>query len=108
MQIFGAGSVSILTLGEYRKGIEKLEPDDSHRPQLERLVAALAERFAGRVLPVTGEIVLRWGSISGQTKHLHRQAPPIINTLLAATALEHNLYFVTRDVADAAKRCRCL
>lgn len=92
--------LSILTLAEYRKGIERLEPGDKLRPRLERAVASLAERFAGRVLPVSNNVALCWGAISGQVKRRSGQAPPVIDTLLAATAIEHGLYLATRNVAD--------
>ena len=57
-------------------------------------------RFAGRILPLTDPIVRRWGTISGATKRLTRQSPPVIDTLLAATAIEHDLYLVTRNIRD--------
>lgn len=94
--------LSILTFAEYRKGIEHLAPGDKLRPRLQRAVAALEERFAGRVLPVSNEIALRWGAISGEVKRLTGHAPSVIDTLLAATALEHNLYLATRNVVDVA------
>jgi hypothetical protein len=95
--------LSILTLAEYRKGIERLEPADKLRQRLEHAVAALAERFEGRVLPVSNDVALRWGAISGQVKRLTLHSPPVIDTLLAATALAHNLYLTTRNVTDVAE-----
>jgi hypothetical protein len=44
--------------------------------------------------------VRRWGVISGTAKRLTGRSPPVIDTLFAATALEHNLYLVTRNVGD--------
>lgn len=40
------------------------------------------------------------GVISGTTKRLTRHSPPVVDTLFAATALEHDLYLATRNVAD--------
>ena len=57
--------LSILTLGEYDKGVHDLAEDSSARARIEAAVAALAARFAGRVLPVSDAIVQRWGRISG-------------------------------------------
>lgn len=94
--------LSILTIGEYRKGIQNLPPGDKRRPRLQRAVAALETRFAARVLPVSDQIVLRWGAISGEVKRLTGHSPSVIDTLLAATAIEHDLYLATRNVADVA------
>jgi toxin FitB len=94
--------LSILTIGEYQKGIVHLPPGDKRRPRLQRAVLALEERFSGRVLSVSDEIVLRWGGISGEIKRLTGHSPPVIDTLLAATAMEHGLYLATRNVAHAA------
>jgi predicted nucleic acid-binding protein len=92
--------LSILTLGEYRKGIENLPPGDKRRPLLENTVRNVEERFSGRILPVSDTVVLRWGSISGQAKRITGHPPSVIDTLLAATAIEHHLYLATRNTAD--------
>nr|WP_246665258.1 hypothetical protein [Rhizobium tropici] len=46
-------------------------------------------------------IVRRWGRISGEVKRDSGQAPPVIDTMLAATAIEHDLYLVIRNAKDA-------
>ncbi len=92
--------LSILTIGEYQKGIHHLPPEDKRRPRLQRSIVALETRFAGRVLSVSDQIVLRWGAISGEVKRLTGHSPSVIDTLLAATAIEHDLYLATRNVAD--------
>jgi len=95
--------LSILTLGEYQKGIQNLPPADRRRPRLQQAVLALETRFSGRILSVSDEIVLRWGSVSGELKRLTGHPPPVIDTLLASTAIEHSLYLATRNVADVAQ-----
>jgi predicted nucleic acid-binding protein len=95
--------LSVLTIAEYHKGIENLQPNDKRRPHLQRAVIALEKRFAGRVLSVSDKIALRWGGISGQVKRLTGHSPSVVDTLLAATALEHDLYFATRNVAHVAQ-----
>ncbi len=62
--------------------------------------AALEARFARRVLPVSDAIVRRWGRISGAVQRSTGQAPPVIDTLLAATAIQHDLCLVTRNLGD--------
>ncbi len=94
--------LSILTIAEYQKGIEHLPIGDKQRPRWQRAVMALESRFSGRLLSVSDQIVLRWGAISGEVKRLTRHSPSVIDTLLAATAIEHGLYLATRNVVDVA------
>jgi predicted nucleic acid-binding protein len=92
--------LSILTLGEYDKGIHNLP---AHHPERSRYAAArdaLEGRFAGRILSVGDAVVRRWGEISGTSKRRSGHPPPVIDTLLAATALEHALFLVTRNTKD--------
>ena len=92
--------ISILTLAEYDKGIANLAPDDpnAHRYAVAR--DALEGRFAARVLSLSDPIVRRWGVLSGEVKLSTGHAPPVIDTMLAASAMEHDLYLVTRNVRD--------
>lgn len=90
--------LSILVLAEYEKGLYNLPKDSAIRPRVEASLTALEARFAGRVLPVSDAVMRRWGAISGATKRATGQSPPVIDTLFAATALEHDLVLVTRDV----------
>jgi predicted nucleic acid-binding protein len=92
--------LSILTIGEYQKGLHHLAPDHKLRPRIAASIAALEARFSGRVLMLTGSIVRRWGEISGATKRLTGQSPPVVDTMLAATAIEHGLCLVTRNLRD--------
>jgi toxin FitB len=94
--------ISILTIAEYQKGIEKLLPGDKRRPQLKRSVSDLQGRFSGRVLALTDQAVIRWGAISGEVKRVTGNWPSVIDTLLAATAIEHGLYLATRNVLHVA------
>jgi predicted nucleic acid-binding protein len=88
--------VSVLTLGEIRKGISSLS-SLSRRAGLEAWFANdLVSRFSGRILAVDLDTAERWGELSGSAAA--RRAPlPVIDGLLAATALVHDLTFVTRD-----------
>ena len=91
--------LSVLTFGEIRKGIALLK-DASRRVALESwLNSDLLLRFAGRILPIDQAVADRWGRLAAQA------APrllPVIDGLLAATALHHNLTFVTRNTKDVA------
>ena len=61
---------------------------------------ALEARFAGRILSLEDPIVRRWGAISGRVKRETGHPPPVIDTLLAATAIEADLYLVCRNGKD--------
>lgn len=93
--------LSVLTFGEIRKGIAAL-PNASRRVSLEAwLDRDLLLRFAERILPVDQGVADRWGRIAAIA--LARKSPlPVIDGLLAATALQHNLTFVTRNTKDVA------
>jgi predicted nucleic acid-binding protein len=91
--------LSVLTLGEIRKGAALL-PQDRRRTQLETwLEIDLQARFAGRILPINSAIADRWGWIAAEAKR-KGMTLPVIDGLLAATALHHNLTIVSRSVKD--------
>ncbi|MGE0776246.1 MAG: type II toxin-antitoxin system VapC family toxin, partial [Sphingomonadaceae bacterium] len=92
--------LSILTLGEYDKGIHNLPSDHAERSRYMAARDALEARFAGRILPVEDRVVRRWGEISGAVKRQTGHAPGVIDTLLAATALENAMFLVTRNLKD--------
>ena len=92
--------ISVLTLGEYDKGIHNLARGSPVRARIEAAVAAIELDFARRTLSVTDAIVRRWGRLSGEIQHTTGKAPPVIDSLLAATAIEHDLCLVTRNVRD--------
>jgi hypothetical protein len=92
--------LSVITLAEIEKGIERLPPGDAARFRHAGTLAAIEARFAGRVLSLGDSAVRRWGAISGRVRREAGHPPPVIDTLLAATALEHDLYLVTRNTKD--------
>lgn len=92
--------ISVLTLGEYDKGVANLPDASPARARIEASVAALEARFEGRVLGVSDAIVRRWGRISEAVQRASGRPPPVIDTLLAATAIEYDLCLVTRNVRD--------
>lgn len=91
--------ISVLTLGEIRKGIVSLMTGRK-RANLERwLEGVLRPSFGPRVLPVSGTIAERWGILTGEARRKGRLISAI-DGLLAATAIEHNLTLVTRNIRD--------
>jgi toxin FitB len=93
--------LSVLTLGEIRKGLAGLA-QGKRRTRLETwLRVELQTRFSGRILAIDSPVADRWGLLAAQAKS--RGTPlPIIDGLLAATALHYNLTVVTRNADDFA------
>lgn len=94
--------LSVITLAEYDKGIAQLGDADPNRVRHAANRDALASRFAGRILSVTDAVMRRWGDIAGRVKRDTGHPPPVIDTLLAASAIEAQLYLATRNVKDVA------
>ncbi len=88
--------ISVLTLGEIRKGVEQM-PDGARREKLRLwLEHDLVGWFETRVLPVDIQVADRWGRLVAQMG----RPVPSIDSLLAATALHHELRLVTRNQKD--------
>jgi predicted nucleic acid-binding protein len=91
--------LSVLTLGEIRRGIAAL-PQSRRRATLEAwLDKDLRARFEGRILVIDQEVADRWGLLTAAARN-NGIVLPVIDGLLAATALEHNLTLVTRDTGQ--------
>jgi predicted nucleic acid-binding protein len=91
--------LSVLTLGEIRKGLAALLPG-RRRTKLETwLEVELRARFSGRILSIDAEVADRWGLLAADAKGQEKPIP-VIDGLLAATALHHNLTIVSRNVSD--------
>jgi len=91
--------LSVLTLGEIRRGIAAL-PQSRRRATLEAwLDKDLRARFEGRILVIDQEVADRWGFLTAAARN-SGIVLPVIDGLLAATALEHNLTLVTRDTGQ--------
>jgi predicted nucleic acid-binding protein len=91
--------VSVITLAEIQKGIDLLA-EGKRRAQLEQwLVKDLEAWFAGRILPVDRQVARRWASLVAQGSRTGRPLPAV-DSLIAATALAHDLTIVTRNVKD--------
>jgi predicted nucleic acid-binding protein len=87
--------LSVLTLGELRKGvIWKARTDPQGAIALGAWVDGLEFSFADRILGIDAAVSRTWGELSAQ------RSRPIIDTLLAATAIHHRLTLITRNVKD--------
>ncbi len=93
--------LSVMTLGEIRQGVAAL-PQSRKRTRLETwLEVDLQSRFAGRILAIDQAVADRWGLIMAQAQ-VTGMTLPVLDALLAATALHHNLTVVTRNITDFA------
>jgi len=91
--------LGVLTLGEIRRGISVLR-QSRRRATLEAwLDKDLRERFEERLLAIDHEVADRWGLLTAAARN-KGIVLPVIDGLLAATALEHNLTLVTRDTGQ--------
>lgn len=87
--------LSALTVGEVRRGIERVRPRSPGRAaQLEAWLGGLLKSYRRRVLTVDLDVARRWGEL-GLTRPL-----PVVDSLIAATALMHDMTVATRHVAD--------
>lgn len=90
--------LSVLTLGELRKSIERLADPARRLALLDWLETELPAFFAGRLLSVDAAVADQWGRLQARAG----RSLPAIDSLLAATALQHALVLVTRNVRDVA------
>jgi len=91
--------LSVMTMGEISKGIASLPPS-RRRQELEQWFETdVRPRFAGRILPVTLGIAEQWAALAAAAKQ--RGTPlSVVDGLIAATAIEHDLTLVTRNTKD--------
>ncbi len=89
--------LSVITFGELQKGVSKLIESRRRKKLQEWIDQELASRVAGRVLDVDLGVATRWGELSGVAEKVGRRVP-VLDGLLAATALERELTVVTENV----------
>ena len=91
--------LSVITIGEIRKGIERLGEGEKKRDLSRWVDQDLSLRFSGRIIDIDRQVAERWGSISARAD-LGGKRLPVVDGLIAATALEHGLTLVTRNTDD--------
>jgi predicted nucleic acid-binding protein len=90
--------LSVLTLGEIRKGVDAVAGATRRQRLVDWLQLELPAFFAGRLLPIDAAVADRWGRLQAAAG----RPLPAVDSLLAATALTHDLVLVTRNVRDFA------
>ena len=89
--------LSVLTLGELRKGVAaKRRTDAETADRLAVWVDEIERNFVDRVLPVDAAAARIWGELSAA------RSLPVVDTLIAATAMTRGLTLVTRNTRDVA------
>ncbi|MGA2297351.1 MAG: type II toxin-antitoxin system VapC family toxin [FCB group bacterium] len=91
--------ISVLTLGEIKKGIQKLVTSRKKVQLSKWLENDLIKKFGKNIIKIDLPISLRWGIINAQAEEAGKNIP-VIDSLIAATAIEYNLTLVTRNVKD--------
>jgi hypothetical protein len=90
--------LSVLTVGEIRRGIESIHRRDRARAlALNRWFHALVTQYESRILSVDQKVAEEWGRMNALATF------PAVDSLLAATAHVHGLTFVTRNTKDVAR-----
>lgn len=90
--------ISVITVGEIEKGIARII-DPIGKAKYEVYLENLLLRFDRRILPISLKVGRRWGKLYGTLQQTGRVLPNW-DSLLAATALEHDLTIITRNIAD--------
>jgi len=89
--------LSVITIGELKRGIEKLNDLHRKRTLSDWLTGDLLIRFGDQVLPIDVSVILTWGSLVADMEAIGKPIPAI-DSLLAATAVQFGLTLVTRNV----------
>ena len=90
--------LSALVVGELRRGVELLRRRDAKAGDvLSAWLDGVTTEFGDRVLPITMEVCERWGVLNVP------DPLPVVDGLMAATALEHDLVLVTRNTRDVER-----
>jgi predicted nucleic acid-binding protein len=87
--------LSVLAVGEIRQGIERLARRDRVQAEVfERWLSQLVDGYGDRIVPITSQIAQAWGRLNVP------DPVPVVDGLMAATALVHDWTLVTRNVSD--------
>ena len=90
--------LSVLVLGEIRRGIEILRRTDQAQAEVHELwLQSLTSNYNDRILPITRRIATEWGRVNVP------DYAPIVDGLMAATAKVHDMTLVTRNTADVKR-----
>ncbi len=92
--------LSVITVGEITKGIHLLNDQNRKRELEDWLRDFFLVRFDGHILPLDTAIFMRWGELAANMERLGLPPAPSIDSLIAATALTHQMVLVTMNEDD--------
>jgi toxin FitB len=90
--------ISVISLGELLQGAKRAKTPE-RRASLENWLERLEKRFGGRVLPLDSAVMKVWAEVTA-TAIQRGQTAPLMDSLIAATAIRHGLILVTRNTQD--------
>ena len=91
--------LSAITIGEIRRGIEKVAPSRRKDELTLWLTSDLLLRFADKIIDITTNVMLVWGEVTGRLEQ-EGKTMPAIDSLIAASVLEGKFTLVTRNEDD--------
>ena len=92
--------MSVITLGELKKGCFKLKQSQEARfNKLKHWIDTLENDFKDRVVPLDSKVINTWGELCGKSES-NGYTLPLMDSLIGATALSYQLTLVTRNVKD--------
>ena len=93
--------LSVITIGEIVKGIEKLSGSKRKQKLNDWLKENLLARFDGKIIPLDTDVLIEWGALTARVESKGKPMPAI-DSLIAATVSMHKMTLVTRNVDDFA------
>jgi len=90
--------ISVLTLGELERGVGKL-PTGARKRALAAWLEEIEGAYATRILDITAAVASEWGRLCARSER-QGVTMPVIDSLIGATALVHQLTVATRNLAD--------
>jgi len=93
--------LSVITIGEIVKGIEKLATSKRKQKLNDWLKEDLLARFDGKIVPLDIDVLMEWGALTARVESKGKPMPAI-DSLIAATVSVHEITLVTRNVEDFA------
>ena len=91
--------LSVITIGEIKAGIEKLDKGSKKEKLLHWLENDLLNRFKDRIIDIDTEVMLQWGAVNYRLKQLGKPLP-IMDSLIGATSEVRDFILITRNEKD--------